>query len=144
MAIENRLKFRVWNDIKKKYENDFDFAISGNGALYASIDDRWYWASLNRNPEISIEQCTGIRDKTGTLIYEGDVVTLYPIETKYHRQRVVTWLHDHWTTVRKNTTGANIYWTFGHHEIKVIGNIHTMSDKSVPSDRSVQSEEASK
>lgn len=63
----DRFKFRVWNTSDKKY---FDWEYL---RLCADLGD-----VLNRGSTQCqvIEQCTGLKDKNGTLIFEGDIVEL--------------------------------------------------------------------
>lgn len=59
--MENlRFKFRVWNDMQKCYSPD-DHYIDEDG-------------QLNTSGKYIIEQCTGLKDKNGQLIYEGDIL----------------------------------------------------------------------
>lgn len=64
----DRFKFRVWDVLKQKYCND-EIAICQDGTAYIGdcMLEREYWI---------IEQCTGMKDKKGKLIYEGDVVVV--------------------------------------------------------------------
>jgi len=58
--MSDRLKFRVWNDMQKCYSPD-DHYIDEDG-------------QLNTSGKYIVEQCTGLKDKNGNLIYEGDII----------------------------------------------------------------------
>lgn len=58
--MNDRLKFRVWNDMQKCYSPD-DHYIDEDG-------------QLNTSGKYIVEQCTGLKDKNGNLIYEGDII----------------------------------------------------------------------
>ena len=76
-AIKERLMFRVWDEHKKSYRDDYDIQKDGQVTLRGMFNG----FDITKHPDsFTIEQCTGIRDKNGKLVFEGDVIH-YHIET---------------------------------------------------------------
>lgn len=102
--MSDRFKFRVWDNANGVYDTD-GFLLDGrSGALSANGGD------------FTIEQCTGVRDKNGRLIYDGDVVEVKPWRGQIGHMNHRWYAFDDCCAVELPTIDAN--------KIEVVGNIH--------------------
>ena len=126
----NQNKYRAWSNYEEKYYYNIGLV---NGNIYADLgdnygDENWQIIGHTDDSDFIIEQYTGINDRQGFEIYEGDVVEVEEKEYQYNEvmtnkyQATVVFREGCFKLVEENGLMDMIYNKAD--KCKVVGNIH--------------------
>lgn len=120
-----RFKFRVWDKRKKRYVDCYVIGDDGWAyQLHCASEDSY---DLIPNEDVVIEQCTGLKDKNGNLLYEGDVVLA--LESWSGRKRefnVIYCEKEYGFLFVDKYQNTKALFAFLPEELEILGNIHEM------------------
>lgn len=108
--MNRKIKFRIWDKINKKWLNRF------NANLLNIVD----------LSNVELMQYTGIKDKNGVEIYEGDIVLIRIDKTNILHKTVVKFKHGAFIAdiIGNNDYIYLFHFGFNKDDFEVIGNIY--------------------
>jgi uncharacterized phage protein (TIGR01671 family) len=119
-------KFRAWDEKKGRYYLPDDEDGDGNKDEWYGDDWQVFCGALNGLKD-SLEQFTGLLDRNGREIYEGDIVQCYSHPSCELVQKKVVDFYEFRETI----------WSKEYHDgrtrVEVIGNIHQNPELLTPS-----------
>lgn len=117
--MKDRLKFRCWDDIHREMID-----LQEQDVNPYNISDI---------PQNNLMQCTGLKDKNGKLVYEGDIVRIFNTKADFEEIRLVIFKDCAFQFNLPNSMvidkplycwAINYLNHYKHIEIEIIGNIY--------------------
>lgn len=120
--MNREIKFRAWHKTYKKMFKIGQLTIEKGSWNYEPKDKKFIGMSIPYQPDFILMQYTGLKDKNGVDIYEGDKVMFDNEWTNPNEIGVVTWNKD---TASFQINGHIPSSSMKHLDrMKVIGNIY--------------------
>lgn len=121
-------KFRAWDNRFSEFVEDF--FVSEDGKIYKKTKDTGYGIAISRetSDKINLMQSTGLFDRNGKEIFEGDVVQFEDCYTEsdflYINKGVVEWSQGSFTVTNRDSVEMEDLLDGEILDVTIIGNIY--------------------
>ena len=121
--MKREIKFRVWCNRTKEWLKYDEYGILANGKLIARSEYNEVGSQKayteNSRVDATVSFWTGLKDKNGKEIYEGDILSMH--NGQYNSQ--VVWDTDRYIADHIGNGGSESITTFIE-DLEIIGNIY--------------------
>ena len=142
--MNDRFKFRVWNNKHNRYIVDSHYPIGSDHIIVIRQDGKAYnlglgdyedysnihsWAVMEEFTDCILEQCTGLSDKNGNLIYEGDLIKSPNNSYMLEVVRMPNGVYGCKVCKISPVWEMNLYSLINAYDVEIIGNIHKQAEQ---------------
>lgn len=128
-------KFRAWDKVNKKLKQVYSINFDKNGEIESIKEEYTEPNEIYAMFDIGyfeLMQSTGLQDKNGVEIYEGDIVEFkYPYDKRIKTKGIIVWNDDKacfGISMKETTEKYELYRITAENYLTVIGNVHQNSE----------------